>query len=552
MRIELTNELKDIIVKGMEGLCNEAQYDFDLSAFRKNLDKWAKNKAHLYNAFSKSKDFNANELAIVKEIEIDREIDRDNANSFLLNWCNKCKCPYGLINALRAVCDHTNDSGIFEFNIERYLEDEFDFYRDNYGFGVLNYADRLYSYYYSEYALAFLCKQLKISSGMKSTKVLNKLFDAIKGLKIGKHTINEHYVKPVRELDENGDWTGNMVKRLNFNQFQAQLNDLLSPKTDKKKLVISINPLDYITQSRGNSWSSCHAFNRYWDERYSGCNKGATLTMMVDPSSVIAYIIDNDNESNLWSIPKHNRQSLFINEDHDYIMQNIFYPQQNDNLSKIVRQNLQELFNVDTDSWIHSTRINSSYVDVDTSEYKGFDDWTCSSKGCDVSYLKNNAEKEITLIIGRDAYCVDCDNEYIEENSSVCADHYGKIYCEYCDEWHYESDMRYIEYYDRYFCESELDNMYWCEDIDDYREYDDCWYDEYDGFYYSDDCEYEYVEDYGRVSRYNIENSGYFYYCDHCGYYYYEGYKTPHFDHDSCECYCDDCYEELELDFDEE
>lgn len=550
-RIELTKELKDIIVKGMRDLCDDADYDFDSSAFNYNLDAWALNKAHLMSVLSKDSDFNANELAIVKDVEINREIDIDNAEELLGSWLKNAKFPYGAKYALLKVMSFIKEDGTFDmsnsyFNDEKYemLKDSFEFHKTNYDFNLIPFIDLAYRDFDDVYALGFLIRYLKIQNGTKATKVLNKIFDTFKGLKVGKHNLGRlSFVKGVRELDENGNWTGNMCKVLNFNQFQAQLNDLLSPKVEKKKLVISINPLDYITQSHGNSWGSCHAFNSNWDKSYSGCNKGATLTMMCDPSSVIAYILDGSaEENNLWNIPKQNRQSLFINEDHDYIMQNVFYPNHSDYLSKVVRQTIQNLFSV-TDDWVHGKRIDWNRVTLDTSEYKGYDDWC---KGVDISYLKDNNDKDIVLTIGRDAYCVDyC--EYIEDNSSVCSEHSGKVYCEYCNDWEYEDDMYWSDYYGRYICDRELDNeFYHCEDTNDYRVEYDCWYNDYDGYYYSNDTNYEYVEDYGYVDEYNLENSGDFFQCEECGNWFYCGYENMN-EHDYC-YYCDSCYEDLELD----
>lgn len=550
-RIELTNELRNNIVGGMRDLCYDAEYDFDESAFDYNLDKWAKNKAHLYNVFSKSVDFNANELAIVKDIEITRDCELDNACRMAIKWVCHKHYPYVLRAIIEIMFDNTNKEGIFDFECGGYydsIDNNYSFYKENYGYDILSYADIVYRDYDIYRATMFFCKQLKIANKMKLSKALNKVFDKYKHFKDYKMEIDCSYIKEVRELDENGDWTGNMCKLLNFNQFQAQLNDKLSPKTEKKKLVISINPLDYITQSRGNSWSSCHAFNPYWDDNYSGCNKGATLTMMVDPSSVIAYIIDTDNTNDLWDVPKQNRQTIFISDNHDYIVQNVFYPQKQETLSKQVRNVLQDIL-MNNETWVHSTS-SGWRLNLDTTGYKGYDDW---GKGVDISFLKELQDTTMPRIkVGDYAYCVDsC--EYIEDNCSVCADHCGKIYCEYCDEWHDEDDMRWIDYYGRYFCDSEIENeMYYCEDIGDHRFYDDCFYDEYDGYYYSNDCDSEWVEDYGRVCRDNIDNSGSFFYCEHCGNYYYNGYTTEHFDNDSCESYCDDCYNELELDFDEE
>ena len=549
-KIELTNELRNNIVGGMRDLCYEAEYDFNGEAFDYNLDKWAKNKAHLYNVFSKSVDFNANELAIVKDIEITRDCELDNACRMAIKWVCHKHYPYVLRAIIEIMFDNTNKEGIFDFECGGYydsIDNNYAFYKENYGYDILTYADIIYRDYDICRATMFFCKQLKIANKIKLSKALNKIFDKYKHFKDYKMEIDCSYIKEVRELDENGDWTGNMCKVLNFNQFQAQLNDKLSPKTEKKKLVISINPLDYITQSRGNSWSSCHAFNPYWDDSYSGCNKGATLTMMVDPSSVIAYIIDTDNTNDLWNVPKQNRQTIFISDNHDYIVQNVFYPQKQETLSKQVRNVLQDIL-MNNETWVHSTS-SGWRLNLDTMGYKGYDDW---GKGVDISFLKELQDTTMPRIkVGDYAYCVDsC--EYIEDNCSVCSDHYGKIYCEYCDEWHDEDDMRWIDYYGRYFCDSELDDMYYCEDIEDYRFDDDCWYNEYNGYYYSNDEENVYVENYGCVRMYDIEYSGEFFYCNHCDCCYYNGYTTEHFDNDSCESYCDDCYNELELDFDEE
>lgn len=551
-RIELTNELRETIMKGMRDLCYDADYVFSEDAFAYNLENWAIRKNHLYNVLVNDKDFNVNELAIVKEIEIARELDLNHAEDLLSCWSYSVGCPYRLRNTIMKVLYATENDGTLHFNRVCDLCDET--YNDlinkmntlnqkwGYG-GLVNFIEYLYGEYNTAVACRFLLKYLKIQDGTKTTKVLNKIFDTFKTFKGGKYLIDYSWVKPVRELDENGDWTGIMCRRLNFNQFQAQLNDMLSPKTDKKKLVISINPLDYITQSKGNSWGSCHAFDSNWDNNYSGCNKGATLTMMVDPSSVIAYIIDNDNETNLWDVPKQNRQSLFINENHNYIMQNVFYPNHSDYLSKIVRQTIQDLFAVDVDSWVHTTRIDYNRVSLDTSEYKGYDDWC---KGVDVSYLKNTKDDNIKLVIGCDAYCVDGE-EFIEENSNVCCDHYGQRWCEYCNRWEDEDEFTYIDEYDRYFCQRELDNeMYYCEDICEYRTEYDCYYDDYDGCYYSKETNHCWVEDYGYVNEDALYDSGYFFHCDECGCWYhcsdsdcheYNGY-----------CYCDSCYEDLDLD----
>ncbi len=548
-RIELTNELKQNLIGGMADLCEEADYGFNQVAFTKNLDKWAINKAHLYNVFANSSDFNANELAIIKEVEIARELDLYSADDLLDTWAHNVGCPYRLKSTLLRVFGCIENDGTINSQKLSSLDDEqykqllekCTMLTQKWGYNLVGWLDYLYNEYSSGLACAFLLKYLKIQNGTKATKVLNKIFDTFKAFKEGKYNISRSYIKPVRELDPNGDWTGNMCKVLNFNQMQAQLNDMLSPKIDKKKLVISINPLDYITQSRGNSWSSCHAFSPDWDDNYSGCNKGATLTMMVDPSSVIAYILDNDAKGEYWKVPKQNRQSLFINSDNNCFFQNVFYPNNNDYLSRIVRNTIQELLQPNN-NWVHSTSLKAN---IDESEYKGYDDWC---KGVDFSYLKDMEMTERpTIVIGRDAYCVDDDSEYVEHNGYVCASHYGQRWCEYCDRWENEDDFIYIDEYGRYFCPDEIDDrLYYCEDIYEYRFYDDCYYDEYRQCWYSDEVAHNYVQNYGDVNEDDLYDSGDFFYCDECDCWYYFINHNCH-EHNG-NCYCDSCYADLDLD----
>lgn len=61
-------------------------------------------------------------------------------------------------------------------------------------------------------------------------------------------------------------------------------------------------------------------------------------------------------------------------------------------------------------------------------------------------------------------------------------------YCEMCDHSVHEDDIRYIEYYDREYCDDCIDNeFHYCDNVSNYRLPNDCVYCESDGEHYADD-----------------------------------------------------------------
>ena len=555
-RIELTNEVKNVLMEGAKNLAIESGYDFDDDAFDWNLSQWAKNKAHLFNVLSKDKDFCKEELAIVKNISVNRGCNLSLAEDIISSWVRGFEKDGDTKFVLAYLTEFINDDGKIDLNKNKHVAtrtwEKYAYNGDSGLDNLVNWVNGFDTFESDIFKALVLAKSLNIKDGQKASRVLRKVFEKF-DLNDNDNTkkVYIYDAKPVRELDENGDWTGSMTKYLNYEQMFAQLSDALSPRQFKYKLVISINPLDYLTQSKGRGWSSCHAFSSRWDDRYSGCNKGATLTMMTDPSSVITYILDeNDANTNLWSIEKLQRQTFFVADNHKAIVSNVLYPSKDDNISNVIINEMTTLFNPSMD-WCK--KIDFSYEmrrnlnQFNTNDYYGYDDWCKSSTY--INYVDVDILKDTTIKIGSEAMTIDCYDYFIEDNNSVCSDG-DKYWCEYCGEYHYEDDMYYSDYYGRYICENERDNeMYYCEDTDDYRYYDDCWYNDYTFEYYSNNTNYEYVEDYGYVDEYNLETSGDFFQCYECGRWF--SYHRENYHEVDWDCYCDSCYDDLELEDEE-
>lgn len=104
----------------------------------------------------------------------------------------------------------------------------------------------------------------------------------------------------------------------------AAYADTLSLKTLRYKLVLSINPTDFITMSHGNSWRSCHSFE------HNGCYHSGCLSYALDKNTMIAYIIPEDTEGDYCNARKIKRLLYMLSNDGKGLMSTKMYPNNND------------------------------------------------------------------------------------------------------------------------------------------------------------------------------------------------------------------------------
>lgn len=127
----------------------------------------------------------------------------------------------------------------------------------------------------------------------------------------------------------------------------------------KGKLVLSIDPLDFITMSVSKSgWSSCHHPN--------SCHGTGGLAYMNDNASIIAYVETDDpmvnyvvdtetKEKTTIKMPnKIWRQIVTINEDHTYALQLKQYPNNNKIFSQEVTKMMENLLMAEKGIEYHS------------------------------------------------------------------------------------------------------------------------------------------------------------------------------------------------------
>lgn len=117
-----------------------------------------------------------------------------------------------------------------------------------------------------------------------------------------------------------------------FNKKYAEWTDAVTPQTITKWSVLSINFVDFLTMSHGNSWTSCLNTDKdchFTSGKYRrGFNSKRVLDYALDPSTMVFYTVDEDYKGDDWELqPKLTRQLFHFGE--NKLVQARLYPQSN-------------------------------------------------------------------------------------------------------------------------------------------------------------------------------------------------------------------------------
>lgn len=398
---------------------------------------------------------------------------------------------------------------------------------------------------------------LKARKGMKMTKIVNKFCTS---KKINTITGEEKYA------------------RKSYNQMYARYCDAITPLKIKRHTIISINPIDYLTMSFGNSWSSCHTIDkkntRNMPNNYRGCYSSGVLSYMLDGTSFMFYTVDSKYEGEEFYLqPKINRNMFHYSclEGQNVLVQARLYPQTNDDnydLYKDIRAIVQKVFAdcLKADNlWRNKSGkdICSHFIDSKGTHYRDY----VAFDSCNVSIPTKDFkdwewEPEEAMIVGHLPICPTCGQEHNDSDNIMCYScrdqrkicaHCGyrhdinemrKIdgeyycsdccfFCDNCDEWHVGSKFR--AYWDgeaKAICEDCVDDFMKCDYCGYYHKEEELKLTE-EGSYYCEECidshtllyELKYYEDYT--------------YCDDCQEYFPSTMLTRINERD----YCEHCFE---------
>lgn len=522
---ELTMTERAYLLKSMQNLLDDYDYDYQTNSLDDIIDEWATQKATLIEAFKKHPNYVDGKFLIAFDYNYERELDTNVINDFC-KYLNKVACEYkDLVPDDIKKKREEDDCTWLPSRLYMFLVESLGYYI----------TGRTISEDTAKH-LEEIIPQIHPHTGEKSSRVINRICTYL--------GYNKHP---------------------DYNREFAKFADGLSPITIKRHTILSINPLDYLTMSFGNSWASCHTIDkenkRGMPNSYSGQYSSGTISYMLDGSSMVFYTVDSEYDGkDYWTQPKINRQMFHYGE--DKLVQGRLYPQDNDGNGEAYtpyRNIVQSIMSVIFDFpnlWTlkKGTEATKLYIQTKGTHYADYAYYS----NCSLSRIKER-DNENSFVVGSSPICVNCGNRHDSPDNinccnvgHICEDCGCRIlyeddeywvgdycycrdcvtWCEICDEYHRNDNTTYVESEDRYVCYNCLDRYYRrCEHCGEYFDKDFMYYVEGIDGYVCSDC---------------LEN---YYRCEHCGEYF--ELDQVHEDDDGC-YYCDDCYVPEEDDEEEE
>lgn len=372
---------------------------------------------------------------------------------------------------------------------------------------------------------------LKAVKGQKISRIIGKFM---------KYYELDKIVDERREVwrSDNGE-LHTRTRDYGWNKKFAEFADAVNPLEIKRWTIISINPIDYLTMSFGNSWSSCQTIDKLnerhvdSEHNYSGMYCSGTLSYMLDGATVIMYTVDEKYKGRDFCLEdKMNRCNFHIGE--DKFIQGRLYPEgRNVNaetsmasqfraiFQKVLAECVNEpnLWKVFKGTGNCNTYARSAHGATNYQDWIHYDD-------CTVSLLKRNGYKENKelVVIGHKPICPCCGKEHSIDDSLACRNCMGKtnynnddnyVNCYACGDSINldEDDYVYDEDRDVYFCDSDCASnydCYWCDNVSEYHSewvFEDNLTEEY--FYDYCECHCVHINDeYHYLTTENAEEDG--------------------------------------------
>nr|DAZ83988.1 MAG TPA: Fusion protein of Lmo4 protein-tandem zipper, LIM domain, fusion.3A [Caudoviricetes sp.] len=423
----ITEEERYVLLNDMEQLLSEYDYKFTGYALNKIIDTWATNKADLIKAFKRHPNYLEGKFMIVFSHEFERKTDQNAFEKFKI-WL--------LFYAFNAV--------------REFMPEDM---KDEVVSGGKKYPDAVYE---------FILDLPNMTNQYIDDNIVEKLNEINPNL----HAHNGQ--KMSRVINKFCSWIC-FDKLPDYNREFAKYADALNPLTITRHTVLSVNPLDYLTMSFGNSWASCHTIDkrnkRGMPNSYEGMYSSGTISYMLDSPSMVFYTVDASyNGNDFWNEPKINRQMFHWGE--EKLVQGRLYPQDNDGdnsvytpYREIVQKVMSELFSL-PNYWTVSkgTDAAGKFINSDGTHYRDYDNYS----NCTLSRPKGS-ENDRYITVGHDPICIECGSEHDTEDCISCCSRPSEYYCSECGEPIDDDDVIWIN--DEPYCR---DCVTWCEECKSY------------------------------------------------------------------------------------
>ena len=360
----------------------------------------------------------------------------------------------------------------------------------NAGYNILRHFQRYFSPTISEEFAKFLSDALRENkmekpmphAGEKTSKYFRKIATAL-GFEFVKADEYEIYKGQISERDF------------------AYYADAINPTQIKRKVVLSIDPVDFLLMSHGTGWSSCYCINTDWSgEDYRGCYSSGTWSYMNDSVSMIMYVVKDECNGNYTDEEKIIREVVMF-DDYNTICHSRAYPQGDEEekaelykeLRAVAQRMISDLYEL-PNMW--SVKANDDYET--SSDFVGYDDLSAFRKSIKTSTNTSDTAKypQKMHYAGATAYCPVCGDQLNSERYLCEACNNGEVYCACCGASINRNDAR------------EIDGEYYCEDCCFYCEEHNEW----------EVGDFIYVENFGNICQDAFEEGkeeGNIFFCDY-------------------------------------
>lgn len=335
---EWTPEQRKNLIDEMSEVLRDYYWKHTEYALGVIVDKWYESKKKLLDILCNHPQWNPDKFYVHFDSDYTREFDTDEIYKFKMFICKAfskldenqqksiLKKIKNTIKSERILCNVTYYSRL-SAQMETFVNEFFRIVTDNGSSTISKECVEVFADVYD----------MKPKAGQKVSRYINKVCADI-GI--------TNFSHPMNVTCEDGN-----VKEVEYtyNQAYAKLADALNPIKYTRHTVISVNPIDYLLMSNGNSWASCHTIdmNNSNPNNYDGCYCGGTVSYMLDEVSFVYYTVDRNYNENIEREEKLTRQMFHY--DNFKLAQARLYPQSNDsnianNLKKDIREIVQKVF----------------------------------------------------------------------------------------------------------------------------------------------------------------------------------------------------------------
>ena len=311
---ELSADIKDELVEGLTKALEEREYSYTTEALSKIIEEWWIAKRDLIKLLSKHPQWNKEKFLIQFDTDMKRERDDDAVTSFVYWTLDRIEQLYQreLIDSpqyiqLRDITYRLCSMGMAGGKITP--DDKDIFTVETLRIALLR-PDKRDSVTDKD------IKKFIPRVGQKLSRWVNKIFTTFFPEILNPEFIDIHERKYIS----------------NYEQIFAKFADAVNPLIVKRHTCLSLNPVDFLLQSHGNSWRSCHYIGDSPDD--AGCYCSGTISYMLDGTSMVFYTVDGDYNGNEIEHEAKITRNMFAWNNGALLQQRI-YPQKTDGDSDI-------------------------------------------------------------------------------------------------------------------------------------------------------------------------------------------------------------------------